>query len=240
VVDDPIAHAAAGGSFVCDAPPGYGKSELLARVREAIGDCMVIAPTHTAVRKHPGAMTVHAFLHRFVFHKGFSGTLLIDEYSMLSPDLCAALEHLRDTRIILFGDSLQLPPVVNAWRGQPCRRLHESRLLGIWAGWRRVELKTFWRARESPWFGGWFVAARHQALEASVPDALRPLPGHGARGRLVAHGQQRAPPAHQPRAPAAHELGPAHAARGRGRAHVRGHAAHRVRHAQGLLQRLTS
>jgi hypothetical protein len=84
-IGDPIEHVKNGGSFVCDAPPGFGKSELLKRVREAIGECTVIAPTHTAVRRHPGAMTVHSFVHKHILNGTFKGTLLIDEYSHAVP-----------------------------------------------------------------------------------------------------------------------------------------------------------
>jgi hypothetical protein len=73
VVSDPIAHAEGRGSFVCDAPPGFGKSDLLKKVRQVIPDAMVLAPTHVAARRHPGAITVHAFIHRFVFLKRLQG-----------------------------------------------------------------------------------------------------------------------------------------------------------------------
>jgi hypothetical protein len=52
-------------------------------------------------------------------------------------------------RIVLFGDYLQLPPVYNAWRGQPSKRLHESRLMGLWADWNRVELNVYYRSPQT-------------------------------------------------------------------------------------------
>jgi hypothetical protein len=103
--------------------------------------------------------------------------------SMLSPDLCAALEHLQGCKIALFGDHLQLPPVVNAWRGQPCKRFHESPLLGMWANWNRVELKTYYRSPDRT-FADWFIQARQLPLELSIPDALAQIPEERRDPRL--------------------------------------------------------
>ena len=147
---DPVEQIRAGKGFLVEAPAGFGKSWLLKKVilPELGGQPVaVLAPTHTAARK-VGGITVHSFIHRHVFLKPFKGWIIIDEYSMLSPDLCSALEHLRDCKFILLGDRLQLEPVVNAWRGQPCRFLWESSLLGIWTDWARVELTTYRRSTD--------------------------------------------------------------------------------------------
>jgi hypothetical protein len=139
---------------------------------------MLMAPTHAAARKI-GGTTVHRCIHLHVFLKPFKGWIIIDECFMLSPDLCAALEHLRDCRFILLGDRLQLPPVVNAWRGQPCKRLGDSDLLGIWADWSRVELTSYHRSPDRT-FADWFIAARHRPLCDSVPEALERWPATAA------------------------------------------------------------
>jgi ATP-dependent exoDNAse (exonuclease V) alpha subunit len=170
---DPFEAVAAGNTFLVEAPPGYGKSTLLRRIREQIegrGESVAtLAPTNVAARRVEG-MTVH----RHLLDKLRADWLLIDEYSMLSPDLCAALEHQR-CRIILFGDRLQLLPVVNMWRGQPCAHLHESRLLGLWAGFREVRLTTPRRC-QSRFFGKWLREARLFGLR---DQALQMFPATG-------------------------------------------------------------
>jgi hypothetical protein len=135
---------------------------------------MVMAPTNNAARK-VGGVTVHNFVHRNVFLRQYRGWIVIDEFSMLSPDLCAALEHLRDCKFVLFGDREQLPPVVNAWRGQPSKYLWESQLLGMWADWARVELPTYYRSADRS-FADWFISARHRPLAETVAEALARWP----------------------------------------------------------------
>ena len=160
---DALEQVDAGGTFLVDAGPGYGKSVLLGRVRERLEgqSVAVLAPTNVAARR-VGGTTVH----RYLLDGLRADWLLIDEYSMLTPDLCAALEHQR-CKIILFGDRLQLPPVVNQWRGQPSARLHDSRLLGLWAGFREVRLTTYYRS-QCVWFGAWLRSARLWDLRAKA------------------------------------------------------------------------
>ena len=62
--------------------------------------------------------------------------------------------------------------MVNHWRGRPSMRLHESRLLGLWAGFREVRLTTYYRSA-SRWFAGWLMQAR---LLGRREEALRMFP----------------------------------------------------------------
>jgi hypothetical protein len=182
-VVDPEQRIAEGKSFLVDAPPVSEKAIFWARSRawlEARGcSVAVLAPTNTAARRIGGAT-----IHRFLIESRSAEWLLVDEYSMLSPDLCAGLEHLR-CKIVLFGDRLQLPPVVNTWRGQPSKRLWESRLMGMWCDWGRVVL-TSTGARRTAASATGLCRRRLQPLSLSVPDALARYPVYEQRRGLDA------------------------------------------------------
>jgi len=92
-----------------------------------------------------GGCTVHNFLTRAARNeRGFQGTLLIDEVSMLSLGLVAVLDNLRASgcRIVSFGDWDQLPPVGNSWRGKAVdpQILKDSALLKRWSDCTLVQL----------------------------------------------------------------------------------------------------
>ena len=170
---DPFEQVAENHGFLVDAPPGYGKSHLLRQIRERLESVAVLAPTHVAARS-VGGMTVH----RFLIDGLHADWLLIDEYSMLSPDLCAALEH-RRCKIITLRGQVQLPPVVCQWRGQPSMQLSESRLLGLWAGFRRVGTDHLLPQRQLRLRG---------LADAGAPGPLPALLGRRGAAALPRHG----------------------------------------------------
>ena len=136
-----IGHVLDGNTCSVQGPPGCGKSHLLAqlrdRLREAGHTVEVLAPTNAAARIIRGC-TIHNFLTRIARNeRGYQGTLLIDEVSMLSLGLVALLDNLRASgcRVISFGDWDQLEPVGNSWRGKAvdARILQHSALLKRWS-----------------------------------------------------------------------------------------------------------
>jgi len=122
--------------------PGVGKTEVLKKVAAALrarGDTsFALAPTHAASRLLPDGATVHHFVARnSTSPTGCAATLLIDEVSMLSAGLVAAIDHLRvgGARCICFGDWDQLEVVSNSWRGKSVapQILKNSLLLNMWS-----------------------------------------------------------------------------------------------------------
>ena len=57
-----LEHVRNGGSFFCDAHPGFGKTELRKRLRADLG-AVAVAPTHTVARQVHLAKTIHTFLY---------------------------------------------------------------------------------------------------------------------------------------------------------------------------------
>ena len=109
-----------GRSFSIVGPPGVGKSFVLRKIQEVLlqsnQKCEAIAPTHAAARLIDGC-TVHYFLGKYSNY-AFEGWVLLDEISMLTLPLIAALSQMAVTiKIICFGDFQQLNPVFNSWRG---------------------------------------------------------------------------------------------------------------------------
>ncbi len=143
-----IQRVLAGFSCMIQGAPGTGKSHLLAEIRDrlqGVGHLVeTLAPTNAAARII-GGRTIHNFCARIgKSDRGFAGTLLIDEISMVSLGLVAVLDHLRSSgcRIISFGDWDQLEPVGNSWRGKAVAPsiLRESALLKRWSGSNLFEL----------------------------------------------------------------------------------------------------
>ena len=162
--------------------PGFGKSwtllELKKRLEEAGEKVAVVSPYHVAAKQlNCGATTVHSFVHRNVIHGSFKGTILLDEYGVLSVELAAALEHacLAGCRIVCFGDPDQLRAIEPTWRGRPVSSdaFVESRLLKLWTDCRRVRLTTYRRGSD-PSFASWYISVRHR--EDAVAEALRCFP----------------------------------------------------------------
>jgi len=143
-----IAHLLAGGCCTIVGAPGTGKSFLLGRIRDALAErekVQTLAPTNAAARLVLG-QTCHTFAAKMsAARHGFSGTLLIDEVSMLSLAIVAQLDNLRlgECRVVTLGDWGQLPPVGNSWRGQPVAPtiLQDSALLKAWSGHTLFELR---------------------------------------------------------------------------------------------------
>jgi hypothetical protein len=91
-----IQHVLAGFSCMIHGAPGTGKSHLLAEIRDRlleVGHTVeTLAPTNAAARII-GGRTIHNFCARIgKSDRGFAGTLLIDEVSMVSLGLCAVLD----------------------------------------------------------------------------------------------------------------------------------------------------
>ena len=140
--DKILEHILSGKSCHISGPPGVGKSFLLRRIYEALiakGELVqTVAPTNAAARLVAPARTVHNFVSRMLTNsRGFGGTILEDECSMLSTALVSCLENLRlsGARIITLGDFNQLPPPCNSWRGTSVEPLilRNSQLLMQWS-----------------------------------------------------------------------------------------------------------
>ncbi|OYV37403.1 MAG: hypothetical protein B7Z80_12935 [Rhodospirillales bacterium 20-64-7] len=195
-------HIMSGKSARIEGPPGMGKSWVLKRVKhdlEAAGEQVaVIAPYHVAARQLGcGARTCHSFVHRFVMAGSFRGTVLLDEYFVVSPEIASALEHctLHGTRIICFGDSLQLPTIKPSWRGRPVSEtaLHDSRMLKLWCDCTDFRLTTYRRGTDRA-FADWFIAVRQMPAPDAVAEARRrfpPKPGHARWNLTMSHFRRR-------------------------------------------------
>ena len=177
---------AGGGLFVLHGAAGTGKSHvlrMLARDRKRFSSHIVgVALTHRQVsamrqRGIPVTQTIHRTVLQALDRSPSvpeppewkdAKTILVEEVSMLSPELlCAlfwAIEHQcqRATRLILIGDPGQLPPVGSAAYPLACfafrpvnvSRIHPSRVL---------QLQTVYRTQG------------HSMLQSSI-EALM---GHG-------------------------------------------------------------
>ena len=153
-----------------------------------------MAPYHVAARQlQCGATTVHSFVHRFVLSGSFKGTILLDEYFVVSPDLASALEHctLHGARIVCFGDRLQLPCISPSWRGRPVSvtALHDSRLLRLWCDCTEFQLTRYRRGADRS-FADWFCGARQKSDAEAVAEARRrfpPKPGHADWNLVMSH-----------------------------------------------------
>ena len=118
--------------------PGVGKSFVLRKIKEVLLEsnqkCEAIAPTHAAARLIDGT-TVHYFLGKYSKY-AFEGWVLLDEISMLTLPLIAALSQMVSRmKIICFGDFDQLNPCFNSWRGKPIEEnvFEHSQLLKTWS-----------------------------------------------------------------------------------------------------------
>jgi hypothetical protein len=182
---DPFEALERGESFVCDAPPGFGK----------IGAHQAAAPEGPRCDGHrPDSCrsTEARRGHDCATPSSISmccSSPSRERFSSMStacclPISCAALEHLQGCRIVLFGDYLQLPPVYNAWRGQPSKRLHESRLMGLWADWNRVELNVYYRSRRQPVVRGLVQSGTPRGPRALCSRRSREIPQDRQHARL--------------------------------------------------------
>ena len=200
----------AGKSCCVTGPPGTGKSHLLAqlrdRLREAGETVEVLAPTNAAARI-VGGCTVHNFLTRSARNeRGFQGTILIDEVSMMCLSLVAAADNLRASgcRVISFGDWDQLEPCGNSWRGKAvnARILQHSTLLKRWSDCTLFQLT---RCRRSDQAHFDFYTRLHEDLATAIawtraaykrwthhtPGALHLVISHRKRRSLNAQLQEK-------------------------------------------------
>ena len=168
-----IQHVLGGGSCCVTGPPGCGKSHLLAQLRDRLKEAgetvEVLAPTNAAARI-VGGCTVHNFLTRAARNeRGFQGTLLIDEVSMLCLGLVAVLDNLRASgcRVISFFDFQQLEPVGNSWRGKAVDPLilKDSALLKRWSDCQLFQLT---RCRRSDQAHFDFYTRLHEDLATAI------------------------------------------------------------------------
>ena len=127
-----------GKSFSVFGAPGVGKSFVLKKIKEVLlqskQKCEAIAPTHAASRLI-GGTTVHYFLGKYSNY-AFEGWVLLDEISMLTLPLIAALSQMAaKMKIICFGDFDQLNPCYNSWRGKQIEGnfFEHSQLLKTWS-----------------------------------------------------------------------------------------------------------
>ena len=140
----------------------------------------MVAAYHVAARQlNCGAVTAHSFVHRHVLNGSFRGVILLDEWPVISVEIAACLEQcaLSGSRIILFGDPLQLRAIEPSWRGRPVSSdsLVESRMLHRWADSTIIQL-TKYRRGADPSFASWFVAARALPDAEAVAEAVRRFP----------------------------------------------------------------
>ena len=171
--EEVIRHVLEGRSALVQGPPGTGKSHLLAQLRDRLKEAgktvEVLAPTNAAARI-VGGCTVHNFLTRSARNeRGFQGTLLIDEVSMLALALVAVLDNLRASgcHIVSFGDWDQLEPVGNSWRGKAVDPLilKDSALLKRWSDCTRFQLT---RCRRSDPAHFAFYTQLHEDLSTAI------------------------------------------------------------------------
>ena len=194
-------HVLAGKSAKIEAPPGFGKSWILKRLKadlEAAGERVAaMAPYHVAARQLGcGATTCHSFVHRFVLSGSFKGTILLDEYFVVSPEIASALEHcsLHGSRIVCLGDRLQLPTINPTWRGRPVSEtaLHDSRLLKLWCDCTEFRLTQYRRGKDRS-FADWFCRARELGDDAMAEARAKfpPKPGDADWNLVMSHHRRR-------------------------------------------------
>ena len=167
-----------GKSFTCLGPPGVGKTFLVGKVKECLEELnqnvVCLAPTHCAARLLPDGMTVHHFVGKYAMQGAFKGWILLDEVSMCVLPILAALDQLRmiGTKIITFGDWLQLPPVGNSWRGHPIesQAFRSSRLYKQWSDCTCFELTKCRRSDETHFQ---FYTSLNQNLGKAVTESKK-------------------------------------------------------------------
>ena len=140
-------------------PPEVGKTWVLGKVKEALGELggrvVCLAPTYAAARLLPDGDTVHQLVGTYAMKGSFQGWILLDEISMCCLPPLAALDQLRlgGAKIATFGDFLQLPPhpESNSWRGCPvsATAFRESRLYKSWSDCTWFELMRCRRSDEA-------------------------------------------------------------------------------------------
>jgi len=110
-------------------------SKLAEELKAQGENVKIVSLTHVASRNVEG-QTAHSFVHRFVQNGRYEGWLFIDEISMVTLPLLAAIESLSlgKVKILCFGDFDQLPCINNSWRGQSVdpRVFQHSRLMKSW------------------------------------------------------------------------------------------------------------
>jgi hypothetical protein len=115
----------------------------------------------------PDGDTIHHFVGKHALRGSFKGWILLDEISMCSLGVLAALDQLRlnGTKICTFGDWDQLPPhpESNSWRGTPVgpTAFRESRLYKSWSDCTRFELTRCRRSDQA-----------HFDFYTSLPDDI--------------------------------------------------------------------